>query len=167
MGTRRLTGRCTLDRNTSEATASTVSGEIPPPPAPAGATILVVEDDTAIRTGIRRLLERAGYTVLTASSPTEAIQLAADHEVPIRLLLMDFGLPLANGRQVADILMRGRPGLRVLYVSGHAPADVLPHGRPAPGTAFLGKPFSVDALLRHVRELLGQGKRPGEAGAGE
>jgi two-component system cell cycle sensor histidine kinase/response regulator CckA len=132
-----------------------VNGEIPSPRGPAGETILVVEDDAVIRNAIRRILERAGYAVLTASTPVEAIELAADHEVPIHLLLTDFGLHAVTGRQVADILLRDRPSLRVLYVSGHSEAKVLPQGV-APGTAFLQKPFSIEALVRHVRELLDQ-----------
>ena len=123
---------------------------------PTSATILVVEDDAAIRSGVQRILERAGYTVLTASTPIEAIQLAADHELPIRLLVTDFGLHAVTGRQVAEVLLRDRPGLRVLYASGHPEAKVLPHGLP-PGTAFLPKPFSMSALLHHVRELLDEG----------
>jgi len=67
-----------------------------------------------------------------------------------------FGLPAVNGRQVADVLVGDRPGLRVLYASGHSEARVIPHGL-APGTAFLQKPFSVSALLQHVRDLLGEG----------
>jgi two-component system, cell cycle sensor histidine kinase and response regulator CckA len=120
---------------------------------PASATILVVEDEAAIRRGVQRILERAGYTVLTASTPIEAIQVAADHELQIRLLVTDFGLHAVTGRQVAEVLLRDRPGLRVLYVSGHPMAKVLPHGLP-PGTAFLQKPFSMSALLHHVQELL-------------
>jgi DNA-binding NtrC family response regulator len=131
---------------------------------PPSATILVVEDDAAIRGGIQRILERAGYTVLTASNPIDAIQLAADHELPIRLLVTDFGLHAVTGRQVAEILVRDRPGLRVLYASGHSIAKVLPHGLP-PGTGFLQKPFSMSALLQHVRELLEQGGQPGEGKA--
>jgi two-component system, cell cycle sensor histidine kinase and response regulator CckA len=115
----------------------------------------VVEDDAAIRGGIQRILERAGYTVLTASTPIDAIQLAADHELPIRLLVTDFGLHAVTGRQLAEVLLRDRPGLRVLYASGHPVGKVLPHGLP-PGTAFLQKPFSMSALLHHVRELLDQ-----------
>ena len=125
---------------------------------PPRATILVVEDDAAMRGAIQRTLERSGYTVLMASTPIEAIQIAADHELPIRLLVTDFGLPAVNGRQVADVLVRDRPGLRVLYASGYPEAKVIPHGL-APGTAFLGKPFSVSALLQHVRELLGEGEQ--------
>jgi len=120
---------------------------------PTSATILVVEDDVAIRAGIKRILERAGYAVLAASTPIEAIQLAADQELPIRLLVTDFGLHAVTGRQVAEVLLRDRPGLRVLYVSGHPQAKVVPRGL-APGTAFLQKPFSMSALLDHVRELL-------------
>jgi two-component system, cell cycle sensor histidine kinase and response regulator CckA len=133
---------------------------------PASATILVVEDDAAIRSGVQRVLEWAGYTVMTASTPIEAIQLAADHELPIRLLVTDFGLHAITGRQVAEVLLRDRPGLRVLYASGHPEAKVLPHGLP-PGTAFLQKPFSMSALLQHVRELLDEGGQPGEIGGGE
>jgi two-component system, cell cycle sensor histidine kinase and response regulator CckA len=135
--------------------------------APTSATILVVEDDAAIRSGIQRILERAGYTVLTASTPIEAIELAADHELPIRLLVTDFGLHAVTGRQVAEVLLRDRPGLRVLYVSGHPQAKVIPNDRLVPGTAFLQKPFSVSALLDHVRELLEQGGQPGQAGAAQ
>jgi two-component system cell cycle sensor histidine kinase/response regulator CckA len=133
---------------------------------PSSMTILVVEDDAAIRGGVQRILEWAGYTVLTASTPIEAIQLAADHELPIRLLVTDFGLHAINGRQVAEVLLRDRPGLRVLYASGHSQAKVLPHGLP-PGTAFLQKPFSMSALLDHVRELLDEGGQPGEGEGGE
>jgi CheY-like chemotaxis protein len=107
---------------------------------PASTTILVVEDEAAIRKGIERILERAGYTVLTASTPIEAIQIAADHELPIRLLVTDFGLHTVTGRQVAEVLLCNRPGLRVLYASGHPVGKVLPHGLP-PGTAFLQKRF--------------------------
>jgi two-component system, cell cycle sensor histidine kinase and response regulator CckA len=134
---------------------------------PASTTILVVEDEAAIRRGIERILERAGYTVLTASTPIEAIELAADHELPIRLLVTDFGLHAVTGRQVAEVLLRDRPGLRVLYVSGHPQAKVIPNDRLVPGTAFLQKPFSVSALLDHVRELLEQGGQPGQAGAAQ
>ncbi len=122
--------------------------------APAPFNILVLEDDVTIRNAILKVLERSGYNTLAAASPVEAIQIAADHELAIRLLITDFGLHSVNGRQVADVLLRDRPGLRVLYISGHAEADVVPQGRRGPGIAFLQKPFSLDALLRHVDTLL-------------
>jgi two-component system, cell cycle sensor histidine kinase and response regulator CckA len=127
--------------------------EIPPEP-PTSDTILVLEDDTTIRTAMLRVLERRGYVMLGAANPIEAIQIAADHELAIRLLITDFGLHAVNGRQVADILLRDRPGLRVLYISGHAEVDVVPQGRRGPGVAFLQKPFSMDALVQQVEKLL-------------
>jgi len=144
-------GRATIGK----ATAKPVSGETTSPGDPTGASILVLEDDPAIRAGLRKVLERAGYSVRTAHSPVDAIQLAADHESPIDLLVTDFGLHSVNGRQVADVLLRDRPGLRVLFVSGHDEGSVLPEGR-RPGTAFLQKPFKPVALLEQVRQLLTQ-----------
>lgn len=131
-----------------------MTGDIPSSPAPAGDIILVVEDDTAIRNGIQRILERSGYRVLTAATPIQAIEIAADHEIPIRLLVTDFGLHAVTGPQVAEILLRGRPDLRVLYISGHTQREVLPQGRLPPRSAFLQKPFSLEGLLSHVRGLL-------------
>ena len=116
----------------------------------------MLEDDPAIRAGMRTLLERAGYSVRTAQNPVEAIQLAADHESAIDLLVTDFGLHAVNGRQVAELLLRDRPGLRVLFVSGHEEGSVLPEGR-RPGTAFLQKPFRPAVLLEQVQQLLIQG----------
>jgi DNA-binding NtrC family response regulator len=121
---------------------------------PSSDTILVLEDDVMVRTAMLRVLTHAGYPALAAANPIEAIQIAADHELAIRLLITDFGLHAVNGRQVADILVRDRPGLRVLYISGHAEADVVPEGRSGLGVAFLQKPFTMDTLLRQVRELL-------------
>jgi two-component system cell cycle sensor histidine kinase/response regulator CckA len=116
-------------------------------------TILLV-DDAAIRNGIRRHLEQAGYTVLTAATSVEAIEHAADNEVAIHLLLTDFVLPGITGRQVADVIMRGRPGFRVLYMSGHNEEDIAAQGHAHPGAAFLQKPFAVGTLLQRMRELL-------------
>ena len=117
-------------------------------------TVLVLEDDTTIRSAIVRILGVAGYKALAASNPVEAIQTAADHEIPIHLLITDFGLHAVNGRQVADIILRDRPDLRVLYISGHSEADVVPQDRRGPGVAFLQKPFALDTLLLKVAELL-------------
>jgi CheY-like chemotaxis protein len=130
-----------------------VTGETSPPGSSTGGSILALEDEPAIRAGLRKVLERAGYSVRAAHSPVEAIQLAADHETPIDLLVTDFGLHAVNGRQVADALVRDRPRLRVLFISGHDQGSVLPGGR-VPGTAFLQKPFKPSALVEEVRQLL-------------
>jgi len=138
-----------------EATATSVTGETTSPSGPAAHTILIVEDEPVIRRGMQRVLENAGFVVLTASTPIEAIERAADQELPIQLLVTDFGLHAVTGRQVAEVLRQVRPRLRVLYVSGHPENLVLPDGGP-PGTAFLQKPFTPAALVQHVRTLLEQ-----------
>jgi len=130
-------------------------------------TILVVEDDEVIRNAVRRILQTAGYTVLPASTPMEAIELASNRQVPIHVLLTDVGLLGVTGPQLAKLLVSDRPGLRVLYISGHSEAHVVPVGRVGPGTAFLQKPFTLESLLREVRELLHPGAQRDEAAGGE
>jgi len=127
-------------------------------------TILVVEDDEVIRNAIRQILETAGYAVLSASTPMEAIELASNRQVRIHVLLTDVGLLGVTGPQLAKLLVSDRPGLRVLYISGHSEAHAVPVGRVGPGTAFLQKPFTLDALLHEVRQLLDQRAPHGEAG---
>jgi DNA-binding NtrC family response regulator len=117
-------------------------------------TILVLEDDATIRKMIIRVLERAGYVARGASSPTEAIELAGDRTVPLRLLITDFSFHAVTGRQVAERLQREYPDLRVLYISGHPEFHLFPEGGPGPVAGFLQKPFSVETLLEQVRGLL-------------
>jgi two-component system, cell cycle sensor histidine kinase and response regulator CckA len=131
-----------------------VTDETLPPKAPAGETILVVEDDSVIRNAIRRILEPAGYVVIPCATPMEAMDVASNHQQAIHVLLTDVAFSGVTGPQLAKLLMGERPGLRVLYISGHTEADSVPSGRVGPGTAFLQKPFSLDALLRQVRQLL-------------
>jgi two-component system cell cycle sensor histidine kinase/response regulator CckA len=131
------------------------------------ASILVVEDDDVIRNAVRRILENAGYTVLPAATPMEAIELASNRQVPIHILLTDVGLLGVTGPQLAKLILADRPGLRVLYISGHSEAHAVPVGRVGPGTAFLQKPFTMEALLFEVRELLDQGAPRGEAAGGD
>jgi two-component system cell cycle sensor histidine kinase/response regulator CckA len=136
-------------------------------PARSTETILVVEDHEAIRNAVRRILETAGYTVLAATTPMEAIELASNRQVPIHVLLTDVGLLGVTGPQLAKLLVADRPGLRVLYISGHSEAHAVPAGRVGPGAAFLQKPFTLEALLHEVRGLLGQRAPRGEAAGGE
>ncbi len=119
----------------------------------ARATILVLEDDDAIRKAILRVLERAGYAMLGAASPAQALELASDAGLPLRLLITDFTFHAVTGRDVAEQLLRDRPDLRILFISGHGQSEVLPDAA-RPGTAFLQKPFSMEALVREVRGLL-------------
>ena len=114
-----------------------------------------MEDDEPLRTLAREILSIQGYTVLDATSPSEALRLADAHPGPIHLLLTDVVMPQMNGRQVADHLLAARPGLKVLFMSGYTDAAIVEHGVLEPGTHFLQKPFTPDGLSRKVREALG------------
>jgi two-component system cell cycle sensor histidine kinase/response regulator CckA len=118
-------------------------------------TVLLVEDDEALRTLAREILSIQGYTVLDATTPSEALRLAEAHPGPIHILLTDVVMPQMNGRQVADHLLAARPGLKVLFMSGYTDAAIVQHGVLQPGTHFLQKPFTPDGLSRKVREVLG------------
>ena len=118
-------------------------------------TVLLVEDDEPLRTLAREILSIQGYTVLDATSPSEALRLADVHPGPIHLLVTDVVMPQMNGRQVADHLLAARPGLKVLFMSGYTDAAIVEHGVLEPGTHFLQKPFTPDGLSRKVREVLG------------
>jgi PAS domain S-box-containing protein len=115
-------------------------------------TILLVEDDDALRSLAREVLEDHGYTVLEASDGPEATPAAASRRVD--LLLTDIVLRTTTGTAIAEQLAQGRSDLKVLYMSGYT-ARVLVSQRELPrGTSFLQKPFTVAALLRRVREIL-------------
>jgi two-component system cell cycle sensor histidine kinase/response regulator CckA len=131
--------------------------ERPPEPGRRGGseTVLLVEDDEGLRTLAREILSIAGYTVLEADSPNDALRLAEAHRGPIHILLTDVVMPQMNGRQVADRLLTARPGLKVLFMSGYADAAIVEHGVLEPGTHFLQKPFTPDGLSRKIREALG------------
>jgi PAS domain S-box-containing protein len=122
-------------------------------------TILLVEDDKLVRGLARKLLVRAGYHVLEAESASEALALSERHASPIDLLLTDVVMPRMGGRQLADKLLEGRPGTKVMFMSGYTDDSIIRHGVMESGIALLQKPFTRDSLLRRVRELLDA--RPG------
>jgi nitrogen-specific signal transduction histidine kinase len=123
-------------------------------PAPGGTeTILVVEDDEMIRSLIRDILESTGYRVLVADDPESGMKLIGE-EQEIHLLLTDLILPGMSGRELVDKVVELKPDIRVLFMSGYSDEAVARHGILEPGLAFLQKPFSRDALVRKVREVL-------------
>jgi PAS domain S-box-containing protein len=128
-----------------------------PTPVPTGTeTILLVEDDEAVR-GIARLaLQLHGYTVITASNGEEAVRIVREHTGPIDLLITDVVMPGMSGRQVAEAVKALRPGIGVLYVSGYTDDAVVRHGVLHAETAFLQKPFTMVALATKVRQVLDQ-----------
>jgi two-component system, cell cycle sensor histidine kinase and response regulator CckA len=123
--------------------------------SPGTETLLVVEDEEMVREVARRALCGAGYTVLTAASGDEALQIFAEHEGEIRLLLTDVVMPRMNGKALAEELLKTHPELEVLYMSGYADDVIVHHGVLDAGTNFIGKPFMGDDLVRKVREVLG------------
>jgi CheY-like chemotaxis protein len=131
-------------------------------------TILLVEDEEAVRRLSRRILELQGYTVLEASRPEEAEAIAAGEAGTIHLLLTDVVMPTASGRKLADRLLASRPGMKVLFMSGYTDNAIVHHGVLDETTAFLQKPFTPQVLARRVREVLdgvGPGSGRGQRGA--
>jgi CheY-like chemotaxis protein len=118
-------------------------------------TILLVEDETAVRELAARALREQGYTVFEASHPDEALAIAsAQPPGSIQLLLTDVVMPRMSGKALAEELLRLRPDIRTLFISGYTDNAIVHHGRLNPGVAFLPKPFSPAILARKVREVL-------------
>jgi CheY-like chemotaxis protein len=117
-------------------------------------TILVAEDEEAVRTLVRRALERQGYVVLEARGAIEALEVARRHQGQIHLLLTDVVMPDRGGREVADAIRAQRPGIRVLYMSGYTDDAVVKHGIEASTDSFIQKPFTPSHLSRKVRNIL-------------
>ena len=116
------------------------------------AVVLVAEDEQDVREIIRRALERARYRVHVAGSLPEAVLAAAQLSDPIDLLVTDLSMPGGSGEILAQMLSPAHPSMKVLYVSGYLDAPI--DNRGSSGARLLHKPFSIDSLLRDVRELL-------------
>ena len=121
-------------------------------------TILLVEDEEALRELTKDLLVNKGYQLLEADSPEKAIQIARQYAGPIDLLLTDVVMPRMNGRDLAQRLLATRPELKIVYVSGYAGSK---HSQVLdPHAVFLAKPFRTKILLRKLRETLTSGLGP-------
>jgi len=117
-------------------------------------TVLVVEDDEGVRTLTREVLELDGYSVLEARHGEEALLISEQHEGPIHLMVTDVVMPGMNGRELAERLAPLHPEMKVLYISGYTDKAIVRHCVLEPGTAFLQKPFTPDALARKARLAL-------------
>ena len=117
-------------------------------------TVLMVEDEDAILRIGKAMLEELGYTVLTATTPGEAIQAMEKQGREIHLLLTDVVMPEMNGRDLADHLKAINPGLKCLYMSGYTANVIAHHGVLDEGVVFIQKPFSTRELAVKVREVL-------------
>jgi two-component system, cell cycle sensor histidine kinase and response regulator CckA len=132
--------------------------EVPPADrltSPRGAeTILIVEDERAVRRMAARALAAQGYTILEAENGAEALEMLARDGSRVDLVLSDVVMPMVNGRELGERLAAERPGLRLLYMSGYTDDDIIRRGLLRPGAPFLQKPFMPDDLSRKVREVL-------------
>ncbi len=139
--------------------AATVAAPEAAPPAPAprgrGETVLLVEDEVAVRRIVRRILSQSGYTVIEAADGRAALAAAAAHAAPIDLVLTDVVMPEMSGRAFAEQVGARHPGTRVLFMSGYTDDEMLRRGFLVPSSSFLQKPFTAERLLDAVRRTLG------------
>lgn len=138
----RLWGIPRKSMTTMDATSATKDKE----------TILLVDDEQAVRSIILRILRRARYTVLEAENGEAALKIAEQHEGPIDLVITDMFMPGLRGPEVVQRLAPKRPGLRALFMSGYADQDART-GVPA-GANFLNKPFAGQDLAAAVEAAL-------------
>ena len=117
-------------------------------------TVLLVEDSDTVRKLVTKLLQAEGYTVLEASSGDDGWQISEQHSGPIDLLLTDVVMPGTSGREIAQRLTARRPRMSVLYMSGYTDDAIVRHRVLDAAAPFIQKPFTRDALIRKVREVL-------------
>jgi CheY-like chemotaxis protein len=122
------------------------------PMASDGETVLIVEDDDAVRTLVCEVLRELGYRYLEAADATAAQPILASNQ-RIDLLISDVGLPGMNGRQLAEVARTLRPGLKVLFITGYAQHAEVRAGFLEPGMQMITKPFAFEVLTAKVREM--------------
>ncbi len=137
----------------SGAIASPASGGADAPPR-GTETLLVAEDEQALREAICEYLRGLGYKVLAANSGSQALSLASGHPAHIDLLITDVVMPKMSGRELSQTLASQRSDMKTIYLSGYTDDAVLRHGIQVMGTTFLQKPFSLGTLARKVRDTL-------------
>jgi two-component system cell cycle sensor histidine kinase/response regulator CckA len=136
------------------ASLSAASASAPEPPvAPGWETVLLVEDEDAVRALAREVLRRHGYIVLEARHGVDALRVAERHTDVIHLLVTDVVMPHMSGRELSERLAAERPALKTLFMSGYTDHALLPEDL-TPGAEFIQKPFTPDAFVRRVRRVL-------------
>lgn len=123
---------------------------------PAQPTVLLVEDEVQVRQLVERLLDRQGFSILTAADGAEAVAVSGHHQGPIDLLLTDVVMPHMGGPEAAELIQLQRPAIRVIYMSGYSEEMFRLQGETVVEAAFLGKPFTPDDLRRTIRQVLAQ-----------
>lgn len=123
-------------------------------------TILVVDDEESLRTVVVDLLGHLGYCTLSAANGREALEVAEGYQGRIDLLLTDVVMHPLPGPALAEKLMRARPEMKVIYISGYANPSLAPDGILKPGTVLVHKPFTMKILSAKLREVLGDPPTP-------
>jgi PAS domain S-box-containing protein len=150
------------DKGTTVSITLPVTDEVPAPASdpvpyqrtPTGETVLIVEDEEALREVTKRIFTRNGYHVVTAADGPDALDIARNHDGEIHLLVTDVVMPHMLGKEVADRIKAIKPEIEVLYMSGYARPVLASQGRLDPGVALVEKPFSETDLLRTAGQLL-------------
>jgi two-component system CheB/CheR fusion protein len=128
-------------------------------------TVLVVDDDEIVRRLAVHILKRAGYKVLEAAGGPEALGIAAQNGADIDLLLTDVVMPHMNGKELADRLTSQKPGMKVVYMSGHLDDSITQHGVLERGVDLIHKPFTPELLARRIHAAMNSGSdRPEKEG---
>lgn len=117
-------------------------------------TVLLVEDEAIVRDLAVKVLTRLGYQVLQAADGGAAYAAAEKHRAPIHLLLTDVVLPNINGRQLSEQIRKLKPEIKVLFTSGYTENAIAHHGVIDAGVSFIGKPYTLEALAKKVRDTL-------------
>ena len=144
----------------SAAAAFTTAGDsfaAPKVPARGSETILLVEDEDAVRSLTCRILQKQGYRVLTAEDGRAALTIATQEQGRIDLILTDIVMPGLNGRGLVEKLAGIRPSIKSLYMSGYTDDDIVRRGFVEPSRSFLQKPFTSEVLIQTVRKVLDEG----------
>ncbi len=144
----------TLKKNSAGAPAGSATAALEKTPQVAE-TILLVEDEAAVRTLAKRILAQKGYRVLDASDGAIALRVAAAHVGEIDLVLTDVAMPNLGGRGMVEELRELSPGMRVLFMSGYPKEEIFPQKGASSRVAYLQKPFTSETLLSQVRAALG------------
>ena len=138
----------------TEEAAAPIVQPAPYQRTPKGETVLVVEDESALREVTRRILTRNGYHVITAASGPEALAIARSHPGEIHLLVTDVVMPHMLGKEVAETMRTIKPDIEVLFMSGYARPVLASQGRLDPNVALVEKPFSEADLLAMAGQVL-------------
>jgi CheY-like chemotaxis protein len=137
-----------------QGTAAATRRDPVPARAARSETILVVEDEAAVRYMMSRTLENAGYQVLQAGSAADALSALAQTPGKLSLMVTDIVMPGQNGRELAELVQEQRPGVPVLFTSGYTDGEIQRRGLLRSGAAFIQKPLAPSALLRAVQRTL-------------